>query len=113
MSFNIEMRPGDSPLFDLPGRAPRQVRTADKASSWHNGYADFILPAIGGFWNNGGTGGHSAVIAFNVKLDVAIVVLYNRQDVSPWQPRRPRFTDQVYAAVVKLLTGELPAALAR
>jgi hypothetical protein len=53
----------------------------------------------------------SAQIAFKFKQDLGIVVLYNRLDFNPWRPRKPRFTDRVYAAVVKLLFGLEPIPL--
>jgi serine-type D-Ala-D-Ala carboxypeptidase/endopeptidase len=104
--------PADSSRNTLPAAlALSQEPRADAIGLLKIAFAWLYQPGTGDFWHNGGTGGYSAQVAFNRKQDLAIVVLYNRLDLNPLRPRKPRFTDLVYADVLRLLSGRKPVAV--
>ncbi|MGA8029315.1 MAG: serine hydrolase domain-containing protein [Bryobacteraceae bacterium] len=55
------------------------------------------------FAHDGGTGGYTSFVTFNPSEDRAIVVLYNREDITPG---KMQFVDRVAANVKGLLAGK-------
>ncbi len=72
------------------------------------GLAWLYIPAVATYWHDGGTGGFSSFAAFTPSADRAVVVLYNREDITPGQMM---FVNRVCNNVVALLTGKPAIAL--
>ena len=76
----------------------------DAQGSFKIAFAWMYVPQTLGFWHNGGTGGYTAEILFNVKKNRGIVVLHNRNDITRLRSK-PKFSSEVLENVVRLMNS--------
>ncbi len=85
------------------------VLRADGPPPLRVGMGWLYTPAAGMYWHDGATGGYSAFAEFIPRERIAVIVLYNRDDLGSG---RPPFADVVAANVTALLRGSAAPRLA-